>query len=192
LNAFETKKEVERRGMAKLRPYLTSEVGKYLVTNKGVLAKHLQLVAGDVMWNDDSERLWAAEIKVEEKHTGNLFLETWSNRNLSDRASYGERGGNRGWLDHSRADLLMYYFLDSDDLYTLDLFWLKRWAYGYKRPDGTQSPPNIGQYEEKGPYVFQLNETRGVPVKIEILQKALRKYMRTCKVGQLSLFEDAA
>ncbi len=74
--------------------------------------------------------MWAVEIKIEQAWTGNLFLETWSKRNLEDKASHAELGSAPGWLLKTRADLLLYYFLDTDDLVTLPVFRLKQWAFG--------------------------------------------------------------
>jgi hypothetical protein len=68
-----------------------------------------------------------------------------SNRNLEDKASHAKLGSALGWLLKTRADLLLYYFLDTDDLVTLPVFRLKQWAFGsgdeggiYRRPEKRQ------------------------------------------------------
>ncbi len=101
------------------------------------------------------------EIKVERHWTGNLFLETWSNLNLADRDSHYERGSTPGWLVTSRADLLLTYFLDTDDLVAVPLLRLKRWAFGSGPQGGVYAWPEKPQ----GRY-GQMNDTwrRSVPV----------------------------
>lgn len=61
------------------------------------------------------------ELKAEEKHTGNLFVETWSDI----------RNGVHGWLYHyADATRLAYAFNDTHTLYTCQLGELRRWAHG--------------------------------------------------------------
>lgn len=188
MNAFYAARGTEAKGMAILLPYLEERSGRYVLTSKGTLARHLQLIAGDVLLNTVDEKLWAVEIKVEEKHTGNLFLETWSNRNLNDKSAHAERGSNPGWLVHCRADALLYYFLDTDDLYTINLFRLKRWAFG-----SSESAPHIYLHSEKpqSKYV-QPNDTHGRVVPISVLHEEISSGIRHCKVRQLSLLSEAA
>jgi hypothetical protein len=75
------------------------------------------------------------------------LLETWSNLNLADREAHAERGSTSGWLVTSRADLLMVYFLDSDDLVTVTvpLSRLKRWAFGSGPQGGIYAWPEKPQ-----------------------------------------------
>lgn len=173
--------------MSVLLPYLEERSDRLVLTSKGILSRHLQLIAGDVILNAD-EKVWSVEIKVENKHTGNLFLETWSNRNLENKLSHAERGQTPGWLLHTRADVLLYYFLDTDDLYTLPMFVLKQWCFGKG-----DMPGNIYKWEEKrqGKHE-QLNDTWGRCIPISRLQNDLPKQFRHCKVKQLSLLMEAA
>lgn len=174
--------------MSVLLPYLSERSSGLVITSKGRLARYLQLEVGDVLFNTPDEKLWAAEIKAEERWTGNLFLETWSNRNFSDRDSHAERGSNRGWMDHCRADLLLYYFLDADWLYTVDLFRLKQWAFGFGGQDG-----HIYDYPERAQSKYgQRNETCGRLVPIEDLARALGTGFRRCRVKQLPMWGKEA
>lgn len=60
------------------------------------------------------------ELKAEAKHTGNLFIETWSDI----------RNGVHGWLYHySDAARLAYAFNDQHRLYTCRIGELRRWAH---------------------------------------------------------------
>lgn len=169
--------------MAVLLPYLDEQAdGRVVLTSKGTLAKFLQATAGDALLNLPDGALWTVEIKAEERHTGNLFLEVWSNKNLRDRASYCERGSTMGWLYTCRADLLMYWFEDTDDLYTINLWRLKRWAFGVNGDGG-----RIYQFTEREQNKYaQMNDTHGRLVPISVLRDEVR--LRQCKVKQLALF----
>lgn len=60
------------------------------------------------------------ELKAEAKHTGNLFIETWSDI----------RNGVHGWLYHySDNARLAYAFNDQHRLYTCRIGELRRWAH---------------------------------------------------------------
>jgi len=184
VNGWNKARAVEARGLAVLLPYLSEKSdGRLVVTSKGRLARYLQLEVGDVIFNSRDDAVWTAEIKVEEKHTGNLFLETWSNRNFASARSHAEHGSNVGWLFHTRADLLLYYFLDTDDLYTVDLFLLKRWAFGAgDRRGRIYTFPEIPQTKNN-----QMNETCGRIVDVRVLADVLGQGLRHCRVRQLSL-----
>lgn len=187
MNAFESASMVEVRGMATLLPYIEDRAfqGRFVRTVKGNLARFLQAQMGDVIVNTDADTVVAAEIKIEQRHTGNLFLETWSNRNLDDVGSHAERGCNPGWMVKLRADLLLYYFLDSDDLYSIPMFRLKKWAFGSRT-----SAPHIYEFREVSQSRYgQLNETVGRLVPIHILQNEVG--LRHTKVRQLNLWGEA-
>lgn len=196
MTAFNATRNVEARGMQLLLPYIQElSNGRYVVTNKGPLARYLQLSVGDVVYNDTREVMWAAEIKVEETRRPNLFLEIWSNRNLNERGRHAQYGSNPGWLYHSRADWLFYYFLDTDDLFVIDLFALQRWAFGFVHTDGREFDPQLfsEEFRQAGQRKYvQRNETIGRLVPIDLLQKKLKGKMKHCKVRQLSLLKDAA
>lgn len=184
MNAFEFASEVETSGMRIVRPYLEERSTGLVLNSKGTLSRYLQLIAGDVVISDQLGKMWWIELKTEQRHTGNLFLETWSNRNLEDRSSHAERGSNPGWMFHSRADILMYYFLDTDDLYVVNLFALKRWAFGHGDTYG-----RIWEYNERpqGKY-RQANDTWGRIVPVADLRRDISAF-RHCKVKQLDMLE---
>lgn len=115
--------------MQLLGPFLRDLHGRYVLTNKGKLARHLQESCGDLLFNDRDGRIWGVECKAEETYYGNLFLETWSNRNLRNAHSHADRGSNPGWLLKTRADLLFYHILERDELWIIHMLSLKRWAF---------------------------------------------------------------
>jgi hypothetical protein len=189
MNAFDGARMVEARAMLRLRPFIEEQSdGRFVVTDKGRLAPMLQQVVGDVLFNARRDgRLYAVELKAEARQTGNLFLETWSNRNLENRDSHAQRGSNPGWLYKLRADLLFYYFLDTDKLFVMDVFALKRWAFGGGRQEG-----RLHQYREvrQGKYE-QANDTWGRLVPISTLRVALETPVREFSVAQLELLTEA-
>lgn len=183
MNGFVRASSVEMAGMARLLPFLTEKAycGRLVRTAKGPLAKEIQASFGDLIMNTDEEIICSIEVKIEQRWTGNLFLETWSNRNLEARESQAERGSKPGWMVSQRADLLLYYFMDSDDLLVVPLFRLKRWAFGY----GT-TPGRIYQYPERAQGKYnQMNDTWGRCVPVSILEKETK--LKRMTVRQLSL-----
>lgn len=172
--SFDAKRLVEAQGWALLGPYIEQcSSGRYAVTDKGSLAQWLQESVGDVIANDGSGRVVALELKTERSiRNGNLFLETWSNKNLGSRRNHAMHGGNPGWMYKLRADLLLYYFLDADLLYSIDVFWLKRWAFGYRVRD-VVIPGRLFDFEEKVVSDDQINDTWGRPVPITLLRAEL-------------------
>jgi hypothetical protein len=171
MSPFEQCQQVESRVMGRLLLPLIGHAsdGHFVRTDKGALARHLQLTVGDVLMNSVQGDLVALEIKAEVRYTGNLILELWSNRNLSDRRSHAERGMNPGWMVHCRADWLLYYFESNGALYVIDLFALKQWAFGAGDMRG-----HLFDYPERVQWKHaQLNETVGRIVPISDLQEAL-------------------
>lgn len=184
MSAYENCNTTAAKGVARLLPFIKERAhdGQLVVTNKGPLAPFLQKTVGDVVINTDPERIWTIEIKTEEKHTGNLFLEYWSNLNLEERRSHAERGTTPGWLHTLRADLIFFYFLDTDDLYIFNLFRLQQWALRereiYKFPLKRQKRH------------LQANDTHGHIVPISDLRRHIG--FRHAKVSQLELSLEAA
>lgn len=187
MTAFDNSRKIETQGMTLLMPFLRERAhdGQLVVTSKGALARHLQETIGDVIFNSDSERFYSVEVKIEARYTGNLFIEVFSNRNLEQRCSNAERGINVGWIFKLRADLLFYYFVDSDDLYIIPLFRLQRWAFG-----NGDVPGNVWRYRQaKQSKYHQLNDTWGWIVPISDVPPAICKRVNA---RQIPLFAEAA
>jgi hypothetical protein len=169
MSAFNQARAVEAKGLAILLPMIEERAydGRFVLCNKGPLSKRLQETVGDVIFNSDKDRVWTVEIKIEQTFTGNLFLETWSNKNLDDRLNHAEHGSNPGWLIKLVSDLLFYYFIDTDDLFIIDVFKLQQWAFG-----SGQTPGRIYQYREVKQGKFnQKNDTWGRLVPLQIIEK---------------------
>lgn len=193
MNAFAQASLVEAKSLAILLPFLEEQAddGRLIMTAKGRLAPFLQEVIGDIIMQKGG-KLLSIEHKAEEHHTGNLFLETWSNRNLDDNRNHIQIGSNPGWLWKTRADLIFYHFLDVDALYVIDAFVLKRWAFGFGKPgDARYAEGQIYKCEERpqGKYV-QANDTWGRLVPVDALTKVLNKdgvAIKQLSIKQLSL-----
>lgn len=197
MNAFKEASTVEAKSLLLLGSFLESIGNRYVLTGKGKLARHLQETCGDLLLNDRHDRLWGVELKAEERWTGNLFLETWSNRNLEDACSHSDHGGNPGWLYKSRSDLLFYHFLSADALYLVNLFELKRWAFrdlskryinggagkwsGYMNGRVYDFPETLQKKYE------QRNDTWGRLVPLRVLDREMTKPPRRFSVQQLTL-----
>lgn len=170
MNAFEAAGLVEDEGLVRLLPFVErhADRGHYVLTDKGRLSKFLQETVGDLLFNKDGS-VYSVEIKCERTYTGNLFLETWSNRNLDDAESHSERGSNVGWLTKLRSDLLFYYFIDKDTLLILSTLAVKRWAFGWN-----DTPGRLYSYKEvRQRAYFQKNDTLGRLVPIGRLEVEL-------------------
>lgn len=156
MNAFGQARAVEQRSLAVLRPFIQQRAfdGQYVITAKGPLAPVLQKSIGDVLYNSDAETVYSIEIKAEmsNKH-GNLFLETWSNRSRF----------TLGWMFTLNADLLLYHFLEENELYVINFERLRKWAFHEGR---------IYSFREKCQEKYQqLNDTWGRCVPIIVIQR---------------------
>jgi len=171
VNAYDDACTVEARARIVLLPFLKERAKdrQLVLFSKGALARHLQEVVGDLAYNTRSGIYLTVEMKSEESDKfGNLFLESWSNRNLEDRANHDIHGTNPGWMLKLSANLLFYYFIASDELYVIDMFKLKRWAFGLD----INGHRRINRFPEKAQGKrTQRNDTWGWCVPIKILQK---------------------
>jgi hypothetical protein len=167
MSAFDTCRATEARSMAILLRFLDDHDGRYVMTNKGALAKFLQDSIGDIIFNDAKLEMWTVECKAEEENKyGNFFLEHWSNKNLENKIDHAQHGSNPGWMIKLRTDFLFYHFLSSDDLYIIPFFRLKRWAFGH-----SVGAPNIYKYppEKRQRKYQQSNDTWGYCVPIDVI-----------------------
>lgn len=148
MNAFEQASQVERSGIDLLYPWLKYTHGNNIVFCD---SKQMQDEYGDFVLQR-GRAIEGIELKVERKHTGNLFLETWSNRHMQ----------NRGWLFKSKSETLYYVFLDVPVIYGLNLQALSQWAQ-------SQEFATYKEIQQKA--YSQMNDTWGKVVKIEKLKQ---------------------
>ncbi len=106
------------------------------------------------------------ETKVEEEHTGNLFIEFWSNRSIL----------RTGWLLNLReCEWFLYGFQDQEIIYCLDFHALVEWAVrkqGMHRLDD-RGRPNFCRYDwrRQGKHI-QANDTWGFLAPVTELKTA--------------------
>lgn len=179
MNAFDDARTVELAGKDDLIQFLDAQAcnGRVVITDKGPLSKFLQETVGDAVMNDRQMTTWGVEFKIEQRHTGNLFLETWSNL---DRR-------NPGWMVKLQTDILLYYFLDTGQLYSIGFRKLAKWAFGnsdnFRNGEWVNgdSPGRVYHFKERRQGKRdQLNDTWGRIVPVEILKKevGIKEYTR--------------
>lgn len=183
--AYEHSKTVEARSIVMLERFLKPRAHGFVLLSKGALARNLQETVGDAIFNADRETAWSVELKADDTEFTNLFLEEWSNKNLKSRSEHSGRGSNPGWLRKTGADLLLYHRLRYDDLLVINMLKLKRWAYGHNG-----SMPNVRRFEEKRTRADQLNDTWGVCVPIDTIEREVG--FKRFSVAQLVLWDQGS
>lgn len=175
MNPFNRSKMIEAEAISRLTPFLCERTGtsqspgRFVLIDKGPLAKELQATIGDVLLTHrGTGRLVSVEVKAEQRHTGNLFIECWSNLNLADEESWEARGSNPGWAWKMHPGLLFYYFLDTDTLYIIKGYRLWNWMHGQPSRSGAVGATRIHDFERKCTRSDQMNDTWGhiVPVRV--------------------------
>lgn len=166
MNGFQRASLIGAKGVSKVLAFIGAwaKEGRYVVTDKGRLAKQLQESVGDALFNDARDgAIFGVEIKAEQQETGNLFLESWSNLSRF----------KLGWMFTLESDLIFYYFIDTENLYVMSFWELRRWAFIRRR--------FYAYREVKQAAYDQLNDTYGRPVPIRVLaaEAGLRRYRMT-------------
>lgn len=157
MTAFSDASAIESSAMRLVLPWIKRAYPRYVLTQKGRLAVELQRSVGDALVNATDGRILGLEVKAEQvDRYGNLFLETWSNR---------ERF-TPGWMITLNADVLLYCFIDTRMLYAMDFQELKQWAFWKGR---------IYAFPEKRQSAYsQINDTWGRCAPIATLRSEIR------------------
>ena len=162
---FSDCQNVELAGLNILVPFLNKFS---TVPPQSITDEHQQKTIGDLMCHFKNLGETSVEVKIESRFTGNLFIETWSNREW----------GTPGWLHTCQADLLVYYFLDEDRLVTCGMSALRHWCIG-------KADPHIDQYPVKQVKQNQRNDTVGTIVPICDLRDAKLDHWYECRPKQV-------
>jgi hypothetical protein len=163
LNRYEDCLTIEQVGKETVVPFIKRFLaeGAFVITDKGNLSEMLQRECGDAVANSHDGRVWGIEWKIEQENKyGNFFLETWSNRSRF----------KTGWMFNLNTDILLYFFIREQVLYSISFRKLRKWAFH----DG-----RIYSFEEKmQKKTCQLNDTWGRCVPITVVEKevGLTKY----------------
>ena len=104
-------KDTESASLLLLEPILRDIAeGAVVPAGKGSWGMDMQKTFGDFVivpkWYRKEGWSCPVELKAEKKHTGNLFIENWSNKDKK-----------KGWLHTSKCAILVYHFLDIDLAY---------------------------------------------------------------------------
>jgi hypothetical protein len=166
-------------GLRRVDPYLRtiSYQGRVVWVSKGKLAAWLQTTCGDALVATSAEGAFVTiELKTERRSTGNLFIETWSNKSRR----------TLGWLWTLQSDLLCCYFLDIDRMYFVDFPALRTWL---KQRDPTTGRLNGLRFKEVKASARQLNDTWGRLVPLAAITRDGPGY-HTVSARQLEMFQE--
>lgn len=158
-NAFEVASQTGQIGIN-----ITSSFLKYVYKGKLEIIddSERQRTVGDLIFTPDGGRPYTFEVKTELKNTGNLFIETYSNKSC----------GRRGWLHNLMdTDFLYYYFVNDNSLIRMSFQALKRWAL---KPDGSETARFLEFTEMPQNKFIQKNDTFGRLVPMRVLEKEVR------------------
>lgn len=105
MSDYKKSKKVEAEGSTVIYNFIK----KYYKNVVSLHTKDLQRY-GDYIAQKEGKTV-IIEVKNEEKNKyGNFFIETWSNRKWS----------NMGWIHKLKADVLLYYFQDTGELFVFN------------------------------------------------------------------------
>jgi hypothetical protein len=160
MTAYDTCLSVEAKGQEIITSWLR-QLGHVVVFNRHDIRNAEFQTYGDLIVKravKDKHEL--VELKIEETNIyGNLFIETWSNKNW----------WNPGWLYKTKADWLFYYFIKEDQLYQMKMENLRRFLF---ETHNTGKVETFAKYQEKPQKKYnQPNQTFGLCVPISDLLK---------------------
>jgi hypothetical protein len=170
MNEFLRASEVELEALFDLLPFIAkrSERGEVVLTAP---FKYVQKAIGDALARRNGHT-YSIEIKAERRFTGNVFLETFSNKPVND-----------GWMYTTCATEIWFYFLANRSLNMVNTAELREWAFG--KP-GTREQGRLAAFEEVPQQQYdQRNYTHGRIVPIRILQAEVASF-RSASVPRLS------
>jgi hypothetical protein len=163
MNSYQCSCTVRDASIALVVPWLESRGWKLTPYTD----KDDQQAKGDYMGRHTDEGCKNFEMKAEQRWTGNLFLEEWSNR------TFDPKYRKLGWMFNLTAcDYVVYHFLDTGDAYIIDMANLRKVDY----------PKNQWRQIESE----QRNTTCGFLVSLPILE-AMDCIRTHEKIGQRNL-----
>lgn len=110
VNSFKVCRQTELKGLAQLIPF-ANYYKVQLIPTEGQL--YFQKSLGDAIRIKHGQYK-TVEYKIEEKWTGNLYVEEWSNKSKDEKLY----PSTPGWLNTCNSDYIWYYFCDKRMLYT--------------------------------------------------------------------------
>jgi hypothetical protein len=192
MNSLDACRAVEARSKKILEPWFDFHSGMRMTILESCASAHqLQRIADMVVGRRDVRGALAIELKAEEKHTDNLFVEEFSNYNVRDACSRAEHPTTLGWGLTCGADLLAYHFLDKNCLYLVNMQKLIDFVFGVRANGQLRSAafPAVVQSKYKQP-----NVTVGRLVRVTVLQQHLGEgfhYVELDSLLDAQTYEDA-
>lgn len=166
MDSFNEARKVEAESWRRIEPIVRSWFTDFFLFDNGELSKDFQVICDAVGRSERTGKMLGVEFKAERRYTGNFFLELHSN--------LAPKRYSIGWFYKSRADILVYHFLDEDLLFAIDLPALQKWAF--EMPDGRV--PRIMDYKALVQQVHeQKNKTCGSLVPIHMVRDAIGFYL---------------
>lgn len=157
MNEFERASKVEEEAIKELLPWLRGVCDSVDQTN---FSSFLQKVWGDFIATKRG-RSYSIELKAEWEHRKNFFLEMFSNM----------KWGTPGWMLTSQANLLFYFFGETQTLYVMSLNRLREWAFAVD----SAHRQRLDSYPLKQQNKYdQLNDTWGRCVPIEDVMAGIK------------------
>lgn len=199
MSAFQQCRQLEAKSLTDLHLFLEETHGRYVLTDKGRLSRMFQKKFGDLIFNNAEGRMFTVELKSERKWTGNLFLEIWSNYNITTPPSdyYLSNGATPGWLMTMHADLLFYHFPYQDKLFIANLPSLQKWAFASSSRNMSE-PNERNERQQLHGRAFdfrqvrqkeyeQKNLTVGAIVPVRVLENEVKPQPKLTSVKQLTM-----
>lgn len=137
MTAYEDCLQTEDAGQHIIRDWLKSFGCTVVFNLNDTRGAEFQSYGDLIVKRPHSDKHELVELKIEKTNAhGNLFIETWSNKSWF----------NPGWIYKSKAELLFYYFLEQDELYTMNMVDLKKFVFSVN-DNGQLSA--FGKYKER-------------------------------------------
>lgn len=160
MGSFEENQRIEAESWSRIEPVVRSLFANFILFPSGRENHHFQSLGDGVAVSKTTGNVLVVEFKAERRFTGNLFLELHSN------LSQGRY--SPGWFYKSKADVLIYHFLDNDRLFVIDLPRLQKWAFHAN----DSHVPAIMRFRTMVQYAHeQKNSTCGAIVPIEVIRQ---------------------
>lgn len=180
MSAFDESCDVGRAGVGYAMEFMRQRVpGCELIDTSKMesVSEPMQKYFGDFLIQfPNGGRAFGVEVKTERKWTGNLYLETWSNK------AFGRQ--TEGWMVCLRSQWLLYVFLGPPvRLYSVNFPTLWTWFFGGEGARGAAD-----RLAERLTGATQPNKTHGrlAPIRTLMEQCGMREFTR----GEAGVWEE--
>lgn len=148
---YKSNMATESHGIQVLLEYLRIKTGNAPIN---LTDESQQKLVGDLIVVRQNKAT-SVELKIEERFTGRMFVETWANREW----------GTVGWLHTCKSQLLLCYYIDADVLIGVSMQALRQLLL-------SQTNGTYDSYKQLKVKSSQPNDTWGIAIPIEHLRAA--------------------